>query len=148
MDFHYPMAGPAAREALRLGLRDRTGQFHDWLSAGQLAKVIETVGHLPAALADLLPIIADPGSNMNVRLGASAALERYAGTAALEALVPALGMLAADGDARVRADACYILGLCGTKAARDYLEAHRNDPDEHVRGIVADGLEESNRQED
>jgi HEAT repeat protein len=140
VNFNYPMAVQATREALRLGLRDRAEQFQTWLREGQLTKVIETLDRVPAALADLLPVIADPAANMNLRLGASAAFERQAGTAALKALVPALGLLAAHTDPRVRADASYLLGLSGTPDAEKYLIARRDDPDAEVREIVADSL--------
>ncbi|MFN6961770.1 MAG: HEAT repeat domain-containing protein, partial [Rhodocyclaceae bacterium] len=77
-----------------------------------------------------------------VRLGAHAVLERYAGTPALQALIPALAMLSGHGDPRVRADACHLLGLSRSPAASRYLEARRDDPDPDVREIVADSLAE------
>lgn len=142
MNFGYPLATDATRALLRASLRDRAEQFAIWLLEGQLKSVLAVVEKTPRALADLLPIIANPEANMNVRFGASAVLERHAGGAALQALVPALGMLAGHGDHRVRADACHLLGLSGTPDAIKYLEARRDDPDPEVREIVAESLEE------
>lgn len=144
----FPLAADATRAALRAGLRDRVEQFQIWLLEGQLKSVIAVVERLPKALADLLPIVANPAANLNVRFGASAVLERYAGTAALQALVPALGMLAGHGDARVRADACHLLGLSGASAAIKYLAARYDDPDAEVREIVAESLEELQTKEE
>lgn len=141
MKFDYPLATDATRALLRASLRDRAEQFAIWLLEGQLKSVLAVVDKNPPALADLLPIVANPAANMNVRFGASAALERYAGTPALQALVPALGMLAGHGDHRVRADACHILGLSGAPQAIKYLEARLDDPDPEVREIAAEGLE-------
>lgn len=141
MKFDYPLAGDATRALLRASLRDRAEQFAIWLLEGQLKSVLAVVEKNPRALADLLPIVADPAANLNVRFGASAALECYAGTPALQALVPALGMLAGHGDHRVRADACHILGLSGAPQAIKYLEARLDDPDAEVREIAAEGLE-------
>lgn len=140
-NYHYPLAPRGTRSALRLGLRDRAEQFQIWLLEGQLAKVLEVVERLPSALADLLSIVANPAANLNVRFGASAVFERHAGSAALQALVPALGMLAGHGDARVRADACHFLGLSGAPAAAKYLEARLDDPDTEVREIAAESLQ-------
>lgn len=142
MNYGYPTASEATRAALRASLRDRAEQFQIWLLDGQLKSVLAVVERLPKALADLLPIVANPEANLNVRFGASAVLERYAHTPALQALIPALGMLAAHGDARVRADACHLLGLTGSAAAIKYLEGRRDDPDAQVREIVAESLEE------
>jgi HEAT repeat protein len=142
VSFGYPIASDATRAALRASLRNRAEQFQIWLLEGQLKSVIAVVERIPKALADLLPIVANPAANMNVRFGASAVLERYAATPALQALVPALGMLAGHGDARVRADACHLLGLSGTPNAIKYLEARLDDPDAEVREIAAESLEE------
>jgi hypothetical protein len=142
MGFDYPMAARGTREALRLSLRDRAEQFQIWLLEGQLKRVLDVVDRLPVTLADLLPIIANPEANMNVRFGASAVFERHAGNAGLKALVPALGMLTGHGDARVRADACHILGLSGAADAVRYLEARSDDPDAEVREIALESLDE------
>ncbi len=148
MNHGYPIAPDATRAALRASLRDRAEQFQIWLLEGQLKSVLVVVERLPKTLADLLPIVANPEANLNVRCGASAVLERYANTPALQALVPALGMLAAHGDARVRADACHLLGLSGARDAIEYLEARRDDPDAEVREIVAESLEELHTKEE
>lgn len=141
MKADYPYAADATRALLRASLRDRAEQFQIWLLEGQLKSVLAVIERQPKALADLLPILANPEANMNVRFGASAALERHAGTPALQALIPALGMLAGHGDARVRADACHILGLSGSRDAIKYLEPRRDDPDAEVREIAMEGLD-------
>jgi HEAT repeat protein len=148
MKYGYPIAGDATRAALRASLRDRAEQFQIWLLEGQLKNVLAVVERIPKALADLLPIVANPEANLNVRFGASAVLERYAGSPALQALVPALDMLAGHGDARVRADACHLLGLSGSADAIKYLESRRDDPDAEVREIVAESLEELQTKEE
>ncbi|GAB1392619.1 hypothetical protein MASR1M60_07820 [Rhodocyclaceae bacterium] len=145
---NYPIATDATRAALRASLRDRAEQFAIWLLEGQLKNVVSVVERIPAALADLLPIIANPEANMNVRFGASAVLERYAGQAALQSLVPTLGLLTGHGDARVRADACHLLGLSGSTSAIKYLEARRDDPDAEVREIAIESLEELQNKEE
>lgn len=142
MKFGYPIAADATRALLRASLRERAEQFQIWLLEGQLARVNAVIDRLPAALADLLPVIANPAANMNVRFGANAVFERHAGTPALQSLVPALGMLTGHGDHRVRADACHILGLSAAPAAAKYLAARLDDPDAEVREIAADSLQE------
>lgn len=148
MSYGYPLASDGTRALLRASLRDRTEQFQIWLLEGQLKQVITVVDQQPKALADLLPIVANPEANMNVRFGASAVLERYAGQSALQSLVPTLGLLTGHGDARVRADACHLLGLSGSTSAIKYLEARRDDPDAEVREIAAESLEELQNKEE
>lgn len=114
--------------------------FHILLMEGGLRKVIEIVDSRPELLADLLPIVANPGSSINVSLGASAVFERYAGKAPLRMLVPRLGKLSEHADARVRADACHYLGLSGSLLARAFLEPRLTDDSVEVREIAADSL--------
>ncbi len=114
--------------------------FHDLLKRGGLAQVLELVAAAPGRLAALLPIVGNPEASINVRLGAGVVFEDYAGTTALQALIPALGACSVHGDARVRADACHVLGLAGGESARPWLLARLEDVDGDVREIAQDGL--------
>jgi hypothetical protein len=136
----YPIAGNATRTALRASLGDRAKQFQAWLGEGQLTSVLMVVERMPTALADLLPVLANPDAKMNLRLGAAAVFERHADSDALRALLPALGVLSAHDDHRVRADACHILGLSGAPDAVRFLGARLDDPDPEVREIATDSL--------
>lgn len=114
--------------------------FHRRLKEGGLAEVLDYIRQRPEALAELLPIVANPEASMNVRLGASVVFERQAGSRALTALLPGLGELADHADARVRADACHFLGLTGQPAAARYLRSRLADEDGDVREIAAESL--------
>lgn len=92
-------------------------------------------------LKPLLTIVANPEANISVRLGVSALLEAYADLPELQALLPQLAELTFHPDHRVRADACYLLGLTGTAAARGYLAACLKDASEEVREIAEEALE-------
>lgn len=139
--FAYPSASTATRALLRASLRDRAEQFAIWLLEGRMKSVLAVVERCPDALADLLPVVAHPDADLNLRLGASAVLERHAGTPALQALTAALGTLCGHGDPRVRADACHLLGLTAAPQAIPHLEARLDDPDTEVRAITAESLE-------
>ncbi len=96
-------------------------------------------------LKPLLGIVANPGANLEVRLGVSALLEAQAGTEALRKLLPQLAELSREADHRVRADACHLLGLTGTLAARLHIESRLKDTNEEVREIAAEALARLNR---
>lgn len=92
-------------------------------------------------LKPLLAIVADPDKSIEVRVGVDALLESYGNTPALQSLLPQLAELTRHTDHRVRADACHLLGLSGSAAARPYLEACVNDRSEEVREIAAESLQ-------
>jgi glutaredoxin len=94
----------------------------------------------PNRLKPLLAIVADPGAKFEVRLGVSALLEAHAYSPSLQNLLPQLAELSRDADHRVRADACHLLGLTGSEAARPHLEACLNDVQEEVREIAEDAM--------
>jgi HEAT repeat protein len=116
--------------------------FHILLMEGGLKTVVDLVNARPALLAELLPIVANPEASMNVRFGASAVFERFAGLPALRSLVGPLGALTRDADARVRADDCHYLGLSRSADALAFLRPLLSDPDSEVREIAADSVAE------
>ncbi len=91
-------------------------------------------------LRPLLSMVADPAANLEVRLGVSALLESYAYSPALAALLPELAELSRHADHRVRADACHLLGLSGSTAAKPALQACAHDAHEEVREIALEAL--------
>ena len=97
-------------------------------------------------LKPLLAIVADPAGNLGVRLGVSALLEAYADTPELRTLLPQLAELTRHADHRVRADACHLLGLTGSTAARTHVETCLNDAHEEVREIAEEAMEELEKQ--
>lgn len=94
----------------------------------------------PQRLKPLLAIVADPAKSIAVRVGVDALLEAYRNTPALQDLLPQLITLTQQTDHRVRADACHLLGLTGSAAARPYLETCALDSNEEVREIAAESL--------
>lgn len=93
-------------------------------------------------LKSLLAIVADPSANIEVRLGVSALLEAYTNAPELQNLLPQLGELTRHADHRVRVDACHLLGLTGSAAARPYVAACLTDAEEEVREVAQEALEE------
>jgi hypothetical protein len=94
-----------------------------------------------ARLAIVLGMLADTSLGIDVRLGVSALLERYARHERLQALLPKLAEMARHADHRVRADACHLLGLTGSAAARAPLKARLEDGSEEVREIAREALQ-------
>ncbi len=115
--------------------------FHDLLKQADLTQVLRLIEAEPARLAALLPIVANPEASLNVRLGVGVVFEEFAGQPAFQALVAELGKLTQHADARVRADACHLLSLTGSKAARVWLQAGLHDENAEVREIAAESLD-------
>lgn len=143
-DFELP--GLRSREELeewaqRAGSADGMADyFHALLEEGELNRVLDTVRRRPDTLAAVLPIIANPDASINVRIGAGVVIEEFAGSSALQAVLPQLGALVRHADARVRADACHYLHFAHSTAALPYLEHCLQDDDSVVREIAADSL--------
>lgn len=144
----FELAGARSRSELEEWAR-RAGSdegmadyFHTLLKDGELPRVRDMIAAKPELLAALLPIVANPEASINVRIGASVVFEAQAGSPALRALLPQLVELAGHGDARVRADACFYLGLSRAVEARPALERCLADASGEVREIATDALAE------
>ncbi len=127
------------RAARPEGLQIYIGEM---LASGQLARVERLLKRQPQAFHALVPLLSDPDSELSVRIGIGALMETFAGSAALQALVPELGALTRSADARTRNDAAYYLGLSRAPEARAWLEPLRDDPDPEVRETAVEALAE------
>lgn len=132
------LAAWAAKADSEAGLAD---WFHLLLKEGRMEHARAAIEADPALLAAVLPIVGNSDASLNVRLGAGALLEDFAGSEALRALLPRLGELSQHADARVRADACHYLGLTGDAAAQPWLDARVQDENPDVREIAAESLQ-------
>ena len=112
------------------------------LKAGALTQLEQLVARQPQWLPALLPLIADPETELHVRIGLGALMESLAGTAPLRAIVPGLGELSTHSDHRVRSDACHYLALSGDPAAVPLLRQRLQDDEAQVREIAREGLAE------
>ncbi len=116
------------------------------LKHGSYQQAVAFIAADTQRLKPLLDIIANPAANLEVRLGVSALLEAHANTAELRKLLPQLAELSRHADHRVRADACHLLGLTGSAAARTHVEICRNDAHEEVREIAEEAIDELEKQ--
>lgn len=116
------------------------------LKQGSYKQAVAFIDADTQRLKPLLAIIINPAANIEVRLGVSALLEAYANTPALQKLLPQLAALTRHADHRVRADACHLLGLTGSAAARIHVEARLNDAHEEVREIAAEAVAQLEKQ--
>lgn len=111
------------------------------LRDGQLARAEQQLARHPDWLAQLLPLLIKPDLPMQVRIGVGALFEGQAGSAELQALIPALGELSRADDHSLRADACHYLGLSGGAEAVPFLRARLGDENVEVREIAGESLE-------
>lgn len=114
--------------------------FSTQLKRGRLPQVARMVAERPERLAALLALAEDPDTELAVRIGISAVIEDFAGSADLLAQLPALQRLAVSRDPRVRADACHFLALTESPAALSALEQLAQDSERSVRDIAQDCL--------
>jgi hypothetical protein len=111
------------------------------LRDGQLAHAEQQLARHPDWLTQLLPLLTKLDLPMQVRIGVGALFEGHAGSAELQALIPALGELSRADDHSLRADACHYLGLSGGAEAVPFLRARLEDESGEVREIAAESLE-------
>jgi hypothetical protein len=112
------------------------------LNQGEYRQALAFIDEDMRRLKPLLTLIADTEADIDIRLGVSALLEAHSNSPSLQQLLPHLAELTRHSDHRVRADACHLLGLTGSAAARTYVEVCLEDDYEEVREIAAEAIEE------
>lgn len=111
------------------------------LTGGNLAGAEQFLAENPGLLPAILPLLENPETPIQVRLGIGALFEEQPGSTSLKSLVPELGRLSQHADHRVRSDACHFLGLSRSADAIPYLEQRLDDVHPEVREIADEALE-------
>ena len=122
------------------------GQAGDYirelLEQQQMEQAVDYLKKHPEQMPALLELMQREDNALGVSFGLSAIFEELAGSKALKELVPELGKLTRHEKANIRGDAAYYLGLSGSPEARTWLAPLRNDPQEDVREIAREALED------
>jgi len=119
-----------------------TEYFKDLLVSGQLSLAERMINQQPDRLSALLPLVADPETEMSVRIGIAAIFEAHAGSTALSVMTDDLANLCDHANPTVRADACHLLIQTRSPRVVEMLSRLQDDNDPQVREIARDGLEE------
>ncbi len=129
--------------AERAGSMEGMGVYlAEQLKQGKLAEMEKLLADQPQWLPAIIPLLEDPQTDIQVRIGIDAILESLAESVDMSALVPELGRLSASDNASIRADTSHYLALIGGEAAIPYLRARLQDEDEDVREAAREALEE------
>lgn len=114
--------------------------FAHLIEGRRLDAVTRQVEDAPARLRDLLSLLQDEATPLDVRIGVSAVVEELADTPVLAAVVPELEQLTLSASAQTRGDACHFLGLTGDTQAMPAVRRLLDDEQPDVREIAAETL--------
>lgn len=115
--------------------------IRELLEQQQMDQAIAYLKQHPDQLSALLDLMQREDNSLGVSFGVSAIFEDFAGSPALQQLVPQLGALTRSDKANIRGDAAYYLGLSALPEARTWLEPLLADPHKDVQEIAAEALE-------
>lgn len=110
------------------------------LENGRLADINKQIHMHPEWLVIAVSLLADMQAPMQARIGLSALIEGLEDQALLSSILPMLQQYARHDDARVRGDACHLLGCIHSEAATQTLRQCLHDPDPQVREIAEESL--------
>ena len=110
------------------------------LSEGNIGYANKLIKRYPAALKNVIELMADAEAKINVRLGVGVLIEDMAESDEFKAVLPQLLTYLSSKDARVRGDACHYLSLTKDKAFIPAIESLLLDDSEEVREIAQDSL--------
>ena len=112
------------------------------LENGKLGNAIESLEQGKVTLQDVIPLLSNPDSKLNVRIGIGAIMETYEDTVAIREIIPDLISLLQHTHPAIRTDVCHYLSLTHSNDAIEPLTAMLADEDQQVRQTAKEGLEE------
>jgi hypothetical protein len=110
------------------------------LEGGRRQSALVYLQKYPDRFPAILPLLSDPDTAIQVRLGLDAILEDLKFSPQLHSITRELGRLSEHDDPRIRADACHYLSLTGNSEAIPFLRARENDGNADVREIAQESL--------
>ena len=105
---------------------------------GQLNFTIDYVHRHPECFSDLVDLMADAETPLQVRIGITAVFEHFEGDAILQHAWGSLVNRVYQESDSVRADLVYLIALIKTAESQKFLLTFQNDPSLEVRDIVID----------
>jgi len=127
----------AALAADSAGMRRYLRQL---LTNGELAVAETFLLNQPQHLHDLLTLLEEDETPIQVRLGVAAIIEGLEGSEQLASLLPRLIEMSQHTDHRLRSDACHFLGLSHHPQALAALETRIEDDNAEVREIAGESI--------
>ena len=118
--------------------------FSGLLNNGELQQVIDMLHKQPDYLPVLLDMMQQRDIQISVQIGIGAIMEDFAGSEALQKLIPTLTTLIHHTLPRVRNDACHYLSLTGDASVIPTIKILLDDDDPEVRESARDSLDDMN----
>lgn len=115
--------------------------FREQLGSGNLGLVERFLARRGNRAHALLPLIADPDTEMNVRIGIAAIFETHGHEDGFRNMDMDLIRLCNNEHPLVRADACHLLAQTGSGEALEIIRQLTTDKDPQVREIALDSME-------
>lgn len=144
----FELQGSRTRQELLLWLQ-RASSFEgvseylkEVLAEGNIEYANKLIQRYPAALENVIEIMADPEAKINVRLGVGVIIEGLAETEQFKKLIPQLIAYLSNDDARVRGDACHYLSLTKDVSCIPDIEKLLSDENDEVREIAQESLDD------
>ncbi len=115
--------------------------FAELIADRQVQSVVSLLQKSPSLFSAVLMLLGDPDTELGVKVGLGVVMEEFAGSDVLKMQIPALLLLMGHDDARIRADACYYLGLTQEAAVIADLRVSLKDENADVRESAEDALD-------
>ncbi|MGV6826546.1 MAG: HEAT repeat domain-containing protein [bacterium] len=115
--------------------------IQELLNNQRLSDAVKFVRDQAEAEAAVIDLLADPDTEMGVRIGLSALIEELENSDTLQSLTAGFISLLNSTESRVRADACHFLGLSNTPEALSAIKRCLKDDNHEVREIASEFLE-------
>jgi len=118
--------------------------IEDYLSNGQLMTIVQVVKSRPAIFSELIKMLEDEDTSMNVRIGLDALIEQFTGSEMLQQHTADFIKIASGNNVRLQIDALHYIALTADASNIEYLKEKTLDKDEQVKEAAIEAIETLN----
>ncbi len=118
--------------------------IEDALATGDIMKINQTIQLKPSILANIISLLSNEDTSMDIRIGLDALLEQFSGTKILQNYSTELKNIAASNIPRLQIDALHYVALLGVAENKSFLQDKINDKNPQIKEAAIEALETLN----
>lgn len=114
--------------------------IEEYLTSGQLMTIRQAIQLKPEIFSNIISMLEDEETSMNIRIGLDALIENFSATKILQEYTAALKKIASTNNIRLQIDALHYIALTGDAENKEFLQEKTKDKDQQIKDAAVEAL--------
>ena len=115
--------------------------IEEYLANGQLMTIIQAIQLKPEIFSNIIAMLENEETSMNIRIGLDALIENFSATEILQKHASSLIKIASTDNVRLQIDALHYIALTGDAGNKEFLLEKSKDKNSQIKEAAIEALE-------